>query len=583
MNQKEKVCYNTDASRLIGKAEKVVLPKNIEEVKQIVKSANLDIVPRGAGTGFVGGAIPHDSIVVDMSKMTLVSNFNPLRRSVHVEAGTTIKELNEKLKPIGYEFPIFPANSGISSIGGMIATNASGNRSMKYGHMKDWIEEIEFVNAKTEFIKTSKTDISEVCGLEGTTGIITGATLKIIPIIKRSISIFQSNNLDEILSVARQLKQEKETSMLAFFSKQVSKILGFPESYHIIIEFDSERGKITGQKYEELSRIKEKAYRILFSEGYYNSEDPKMFFDKIKEFVIFLEMNNIPYFGDLGEGLILPFFKDNEKAKRNEIFELIKKMRLKTGKYGYGLTRKSLLDSFEARLVQRIKSRHDPGEKFNKNKLIETGSIPIIEKEIKRTEKIPRTIEKQEVRNKIFTPFKKQENELKFFEEAKKELMLEGIKTPEEKLNEFIKKVEIIDRTPEKNIPEEISKIEEQKIKEEIKEQLLDYEQTFESELSEEKRKKIEDFAKNIPRETIERQSFNPKKSTTVDFKMINKIMTNNRANSQANSDIGKISITDNLDRKPEKIESSKGIRFGEMKKISEDKKPEEKPDSNNN
>jgi len=476
--------------------------------------------------------------------MTLVSNFNPSKRTVHVESGVTVKELNEKLKAVGYEFPIYPANGGISSIGGMTATNASGNKSMKYGHMKDWIEEIEFVNGNAELLKTSKTDLMEVCGLEGITGIITGATLRVTPIIKKSISVFQSSSIDEILSVSRQLKQEKETSMLAFFSKQVSKFLGFSESYYIIIEFDSERGKITGEEYEELSKIKERAYKVLFSEGYYNSEDPKLFFDTIKEFVLFLEEKNIPYFGDLGEGIIMPFFKDNEKAKKDEITELIKKMRVKLGKYGYGLTRKNSLDSFEARLFQRVKIRHDPYEKFNKNKLI--GIDASLKKSVtdvyKRRE--PQKIKITE----------KEEDTLEFVEQARKELKTEGIKTPEEKLHEFIKKVEIIDKTSEKDVPKEVSKIEQENLKQEIKERLKDYEETFESELPEERRKKIEEFAKNIPKETLERQDFNQEKFNQENNKkrtetsesekdMINKILGNRfkpKENKSDNQDNGR-------------------------------------------
>ena len=95
MNSREKSCYETDILRLSGKAEKVFFPKTPEEVIKIVGSSD-NIVPRGAGTGFVGGVTPNNSVIIDMSKMTIVSNFNSNRKSIHVEAGVTIKELNEK-------------------------------------------------------------------------------------------------------------------------------------------------------------------------------------------------------------------------------------------------------------------------------------------------------------------------------------------------------------------------------------------------------------------------------------------------------------------------------------------------------
>ena len=76
MNKKIITCYETDASRLIGKAEKVAFPKKIEEVQELIKKTKLDIVPRGAGTGLVGGCIPENSLVLDMGKMNNISSFN---------------------------------------------------------------------------------------------------------------------------------------------------------------------------------------------------------------------------------------------------------------------------------------------------------------------------------------------------------------------------------------------------------------------------------------------------------------------------------------------------------------------------
>src|SRR4030042_2386019 len=192
ITKKEMVCYNTDASRLIGNTKSVFFPKTVKEVQKIIKTSKLDIIPRGAGSEKVGGVIPNNSVVVDMSKMNKASNFNLLKRTVCVEAGITIRELNEKLNKMGFEFPIQTNNQGISSIGGMIALNQIGNREMKYGKMKDWVEEIEFVDGRGEIRKIGKSEIVDVCGMEGITGIIISAVLKIFPKIKRSISIFQS-------------------------------------------------------------------------------------------------------------------------------------------------------------------------------------------------------------------------------------------------------------------------------------------------------------------------------------------------------------------------------------------------------
>ena len=79
MNQNYDICYSTDASRLIGKASKVVFPKKAEEVAYLIRT-NPDIVIRGAGTGLVGGAIPYNSVVIDMNKLDKVLIFNPKNR-----------------------------------------------------------------------------------------------------------------------------------------------------------------------------------------------------------------------------------------------------------------------------------------------------------------------------------------------------------------------------------------------------------------------------------------------------------------------------------------------------------------------
>ena len=161
----------------------------------------------------------------------------------------------------------------------MIAKNSFGG--IKYEFMKQWVEEIEFVNGRGELMRTSKADLMEICGMEGITGIIVAATLRIEPKIKRTASIFQTENLEEALSIARRLKLEKEVIILELFPPKVSELLGFQEKYHMLIEFNSDRGKIKGEKYDMISELKDKVYSDFYSKKYYNSEDYKFLFDKL--------------------------------------------------------------------------------------------------------------------------------------------------------------------------------------------------------------------------------------------------------------------------------------------------------------
>ncbi len=502
MNKKIITCYNTDASRLIGKAEKVAFPKKIEEVQELVKKAKLDVVPRGAGTGLVGGCIPDNSLVLDMGKMNNISGFNPVKKTVRAEAGVTLKELNEKLNAAGFEFPMSSFNHGISTIGGMIAKNASGG--LKYEAIKQLIEEIEFVNGRGELMKTSKADLMDVCGMEGITGIIVAATLRIIPKVKKSASIFQTENLDEALSIARRLKLEKEVVMLEFFSPKVSKLLGFKEKYNMIIGFDSDRGKIKGDKYELVSKLKEDVCSALYAEEYYNSEDHKFFFDKLKEFILLLERHQIPYFGFLGAGIIRPFFKDNETDKKNKVIKLIKRVKAKQGGYGIGLNRKYLLDSFETKVIKRVKLRHDPFGKLNRGKIVDAEAT-LKKYASKQESQHLQPIEKEEIEEiKSFIEEKSEEIQPSLGEEISASKFKDEMKTPEQEMSEFIEevtKLETKKEEPEKEFG--VTKGAESLASEEEK-VLKDYEQTYESELPEQRRKKIEDFAKGVPKRASE-------------------------------------------------------------------------------
>ena len=361
-NSYELICYNTDDSGMFGEASRVVFPKDVQDVIKIVFDSQ-DLVPRGLGSNIVGGCVPSNSVVVDMKNMNNI-NFDFKSKIVCVEAGVTIKELNEKLKPIGYEFPIICNGT----IGGIIAINKPSLMGA-YGNIKEWIEEIEFVNGRGELTKFGKADIGEICGLEGITGIITSAKLRVIPIVKRSASIFQSNDLEEVFIVARRLRLEKHIVMLRFYSPYFSKLLGFPEKYHIIVGFDNEDGKIKDNGYIELFNKIRKDYYKLYKENYRDSEDPKFLFEKVKEFILFLDNFNVPYSGDLNLGIIYPFFNDD--LKKQEVVKMIDRMNGRPGSYGIGLKRKKRIDNLQKKIIRRIKLRHDPFLKLNKGKLID--------------------------------------------------------------------------------------------------------------------------------------------------------------------------------------------------------------------
>jgi len=189
--------YSSDASVHSKLPDVVVRPRNSKEVQEIMRYANknkIPVVPRGAGSGMSGQTVPIDGgIVLDMKLMDKVLEIRPEDVLCKVEPGVVNDELNIILKPYGFFFPPTPSSGKICTIGGMIGTNASGNRSVKYGATRDAIIGMKVVLANGDLVtlgSNTKVDSSGyqlaklMVGSEGTLGIVIEATLQISPIPK---------------------------------------------------------------------------------------------------------------------------------------------------------------------------------------------------------------------------------------------------------------------------------------------------------------------------------------------------------------------------------------------------------------
>ncbi len=185
--------YSFDATGICGKPEGVVFVEKIDEVIEIVEFANREkkiIVPRGGGTGFVGGTVPPDnSIVVSLERMDRIIDIDEKNMFVEVEAGVVTGNLNKTLEGIGYFYPPDPSSLNSCTIGGNIATNAGGPRAVKYGVTKNYVYGLEAVlgngsvyrdirRVRKRSVGYNITDI--FVGSEGTLGIVVRALLRII-------------------------------------------------------------------------------------------------------------------------------------------------------------------------------------------------------------------------------------------------------------------------------------------------------------------------------------------------------------------------------------------------------------------
>ncbi len=145
--------YATDGSIYQVLPQAVAFPKSPEEAARLLKRGNelgIELIPRGAGTGLVGGALG-EGVVIDFARYnTQIHGLDRERRRVHVGPGVVLDQLNRFLKPHGLMFGPDVATSSRATIGGMIANNSSGARVPRYGTTADHVHRIEAVTLSGE-------------------------------------------------------------------------------------------------------------------------------------------------------------------------------------------------------------------------------------------------------------------------------------------------------------------------------------------------------------------------------------------------------------------------------------------------
>ena len=188
------IAYCYDATKERFEPDAVIFPRHKEDISKILSYCNehkIIIVPRGAGSGFTGGALPsHGGIILSLEKhMNKLVEIDLQNMVAVVQPGMINMDLQKAVEEVGLFYPPDPASENYSTLGGNVSENAGGMRAAKYGITKDYVMALEAVLPSGEIIRAGKKTIKDVAGYniagiltgsEGTLAIITEITLKLI-------------------------------------------------------------------------------------------------------------------------------------------------------------------------------------------------------------------------------------------------------------------------------------------------------------------------------------------------------------------------------------------------------------------
>lgn len=244
----------------------VVEAANTDEVSKICRLCyenNVPIVPRGAGTGLCAGCVAvAGGVVIDMQRMNRILGYDLENFIVRVEAGAYIGDIAEDCRKHGLLYPPDPGEK-LATIGGNVSTNAGGMRACKYGTTRDYVRAMTVVMPNGDVMRFGA-EVSKncsgysllhlICGSEGTLGIITELSMKIVPQPKVTVSLLAPfEDLDTCISCVSKIKmadldpqalefmtRDNVQAIEAFLGKKVypSTCEGISVGAYLLVTFD---------------------------------------------------------------------------------------------------------------------------------------------------------------------------------------------------------------------------------------------------------------------------------------------------------------------------------------------------------
>ncbi|MDI9612206.1 MAG: FAD-binding oxidoreductase [Acidobacteriota bacterium] len=347
--------YGSDSSVHEGMPQAVVRPMTVEQVQELLRYADgerIPVIPRGSGSGMCGQVVPvQGGIVLDMKGMNRILEINLQDGYCRVEPGVVDDDLNKALKPHGVFYPPTPASSMVATIGGELANNASGTRSVKYGAARDAILAMKVVLAGGELVSfgaTTRVAASGyplerlMVGSEGTLGVIVEAALRFVPIPRlRCLGIAMFNQLGEagdaisdIMGSGCQPSMLELVDKIAITAANKAEKLGLPEVEAILLfEADGMAKETIDPEIEKFRAICERHNGFGFEFSYDEKERARIFAARSKLFPSLSKYDERLASTSLADDMAVPFSKMAETA--NKIHEIAERHGLVMTAYGH--------------------------------------------------------------------------------------------------------------------------------------------------------------------------------------------------------------------------------------------------------
>jgi len=435
VNAEELSCYSFDATGKMSMPEAVVFPQTVEQISAIMLLANefcFPVVPRGAGTGMSGGAIPVEGgVVLATSKMNRILEIDADNMICVVEPGVITGDLQKELRKYSLFYPPDPASLKFCTLGGNVSECAGGPSAVKYGVTRDYVIGLELVLPTGEIITTGvRTEKSVVgydltrlfIGSEGTLGIFTKLILRLLPLPESKVTFLLI--LDSLVKSTRLVADILATGLLPctleYMDKTAIKVVDafigqdLPAETEalLLVEFDGTRKQTREQTDRFFNFLKKEGvnFRQASEEGEAEklwlarrsispasfslrpqkiSEDVVVPRTRIPDLVLFTEQLAsslnlvILTFGHAGDGNIhvnIMIDPKNEKElesgqeAREKLFQYVLELGGSlSGEHGIGITKSRFLplelSEETISVMKRIKSFFDPANVLNPGKI----------------------------------------------------------------------------------------------------------------------------------------------------------------------------------------------------------------------